>query len=107
MKTNWGDFNFVTVDNIDLQDDTAKLTNLVCVPCETKILTSTHAGVFEGIPSASGFHVIFPYIEAPISQILQEIPELSAMITQILEEISKSEGREENEEDTVFNTESD
>ena len=106
MKTNWGDFKFVTVDNIEIYDDIARLTNLVCVPCETKIFTPATLGVFEGVPSTSGFSVVFPYIEAPISQLLQELPDLRTMIAGILEEIAKAESEEKDEEDSVLNTES-
>lgn len=104
MKTNWGEFRFVSVDSIKLENDMIQITNLVCVPCETKIIKPTSTGSFEGVMSSPGFHVVFPYIEAPINEIFYEIPELQNMISEIINEVANAEKEDNDEEDSGSNT---
>ena len=97
MKTNWGEFNFISVDSIKLNEDMIEITNLSCVPRET-ILIKNASGVFAGVPSTGNFYVVFPYIQTTISDAIQEIPEIKNMIMEMLQNIEDSQKDEEEED---------
>ena len=101
MITNWGEFNFVGVDNIQLNDDMIELTNLICVPRET-IHIETPAGKFQGVFSTGNPYVVFPLIRSTISDALQRFPEIREMISVAIESISNEEEKEESVEDEDY-----
>ncbi len=96
MKTNWGEFNFISVDSIKLNKDMIEITNLACIPREV-VSIKTATGNFTGVPSTGNFYVVFPHIQTTISDAFQEIPEIKDMI---LETIKGAEEGEDNEEDS-------